>query len=179
MLKSKFVSALIEGFFVGAISLLAFAAESAEPGNSTRPAGPKVMPASNEAELAMKRFTVPPGFKIEVFAAEPHLANPVAFHVDEHGRFYVVETFRLGAGVLDIRGRRGWPGPEFMTSAPPERLANLADELLDADLANRTVDDRVSMLKKYFGSKIGTLASESDRVRLIEDRDGDGKADHD
>ncbi|MBI3414095.1 MAG: HEAT repeat domain-containing protein, partial [Verrucomicrobia bacterium] len=173
------MSALSEGFLVGAVGLLALATNAAEPGNASKSAGPKVMPASNEAELAMKRFTLPPGFKIELFAAEPHLANPVAFHVDEHGRFYVVETFRLGAGVLDIRGRRGWPGPEFMSSAPPERLANLADELLDADLANRTADDRVGMLKKYFGSKIGTLTNESDRVRLIEDRDGDGRADHD
>ena len=179
MLKLRFVSALVEGLLICVVSSFAFGTRAAELGNAPKPGSPKVAPASNEGELAMKRFTVPSGFKVELFAAEPHLANPVAFHVDERGRFFVVETFRHSAGVLDIRSRRGWPGPEFMSSASPERLAGLADELLDADLANRTVDDRVSMLKKYFGSKIGTLTSESDRIRLVEDRDGDGKADHD
>ena len=32
---------------------------------------------------------------MDLFAAEPLLANPVAFHIDEQGRFFVVETFRL------------------------------------------------------------------------------------
>ena len=38
---------------------------------------------------------MPAGLKVELFAAEPLLANPVAFCIDEQGRFYVAETFRL------------------------------------------------------------------------------------
>jgi glucose/arabinose dehydrogenase len=120
---------------------------------------------------------VPPGFKVDLFAAEPDLANPVAFHIDERGRFYVVETFRLSTGVLDIRGRKGWPNSDFLKSAPTERRAGLSDELLDVDLASRLVDDRIAMLRKYMGTKVKDLTIESDRLRLIEDRDGDGKAD--
>ncbi len=123
--------------------------------SGTKP--PKVAAASDEAERAIKRFEVAPGFKVEVFAAEPHLANPVAFHVDEKGRFYVVETFRLHDGVTDIRGHMDW---------------------LDEDLANRSVDDRLAMMERHLGAKISDYQQQSERISLIEDRDGDGKADH-
>src|SRR5215468_9411834 len=58
-----------------------------------------VAPASNEGELAIKRIKPAPGLKVDLWAAEPMLANPVAFCFDEQGRAYVCETFRLGAGV--------------------------------------------------------------------------------
>src|SRR5688572_22526445 len=64
----------------------------------------KVMPASGEAEAAVKQFRVPPGFKVELFAAEPRVANISAFDIDPSGKFYVVEVFRRrGGGVLDLR----------------------------------------------------------------------------
>jgi quinoprotein glucose dehydrogenase len=128
--------------------------------------------------MAIKRFRAPKGFKVELIAAEPLLANPVAFCIDEKGRIYVAETFRLADCALDIRERRAWPSAEFRESLSPERRAGLEDELLEADLACRTVEDRVAMLKKYFGSKIGQLTRETERVRLLEDQDGDGKMDH-
>jgi quinoprotein glucose dehydrogenase len=55
---------------------------------------PDVDPSSHEGEVAIARFRLPPGFKAELFAAEPLLANPVAFCIDERGRFYVAESFR-------------------------------------------------------------------------------------
>ena len=135
----------------------------------------RVKPASNEGQLAIKGFTLPEGFEVELTAAEPHLANPVAFHIDEKGRFFVVETFRHGAGVLDIRGRRDWPNQAFVESLSEERLAGLSDELLDADLASKSVDDRIAMLRYYMGDEADArLGVESDQIRLIEDRDGDG-----
>jgi quinoprotein glucose dehydrogenase len=117
---------------------------------------PKVLQASEEGELAMRRFVLPAGFQVELFAAEPDLANPVAFHIDEQGRFYVVETFRHSDGVLDIRGRRTW---------------------LDEDLAARTVDDRLAMLKRHLGENVWDLTRQTERIKLIEDTTGDGKAD--
>jgi quinoprotein glucose dehydrogenase len=44
-------------------------------------------------------------------------------------------------------------------------------------LACRTVEDRVAMYRKHLGKAVEDYAKEHDRVRLIEDRDGDGKAD--
>src|SRR5215831_13490957 len=79
---------------------------------------PDVKPASPEAEQRLRQFRVPAGMKVELWAAEPLLANPVAFSFDERGRCFVAETFRLHDGVPDIRGHMSW---------------------LDDDLASRTV----------------------------------------
>jgi quinoprotein glucose dehydrogenase len=117
---------------------------------------PQVQPASDEGELALKRFRLPKGLKAELVAAEPLLANPVAFSIDEQGRFYVAETFRLHAGVTDIRGHMSW---------------------LDDELAAKTVGERVAYMKRFEGKRLADYTKFSDRLRLIWDSDGDGKAD--
>lgn len=138
-------------------SVILFAGMAGAAGQSSNaPYNPYVAPASGEAEAAMKRFRIPKGFKVELFAAEPLLANPVAFHMDEQGRFFVAETFRVNAGVTDIRGHMNW---------------------LNDDLASRTVEDRVAMMRKYEGSRIEKYTAESERLRLIADTDNDGRAD--
>lgn len=116
------------------------------------------MPASDEGEQAIKKFIVAPGFSVELFAAEPQLANPVCFTVDFQGRFYVAETFRHHAGVTDMRGHQRW---------------------LDDDLAARTPEDRLAEMKKNLGLDYIKYTTEHERIRQIEDRDGDGRADHD
>ena len=121
------------------------------------PYQPTVVAASPEASIAMKAFKVPQGFALDLWAAEPLLANPVVFSFDEKGNAYVVETFRLHHGVTDTRGHMNW---------------------LDDDLASRTIDDRVAKYKKFLGKDFASYGVEHDRVRLVEDRDGDGKADH-
>src|SRR5579863_897976 len=42
-------------------------------------------------EEAMKRFQLPPGFRIELVAAEPEVVSPVALAFDERGRMFVAE----------------------------------------------------------------------------------------
>ena len=117
-----------------------------------------VAPASNEGELAIKHIKPAPGLKVDLWAAEPMLANPVAFSFDEKGRAYVCETFRLAAGVDDIRQIMSW---------------------LDEELASRTVDERLAEMKRHLGDKFETYTNHSERIRLLEDRAGLGKADHD
>jgi quinoprotein glucose dehydrogenase len=139
--------------FAGAVTV---SAVLSSPPDAARPYSPPVAPASGEAALALKRIRVPKGLRVDLFAAEPLLANPVCFCIDEHNRFYVAETFRLNAGVTDDREHMYW---------------------LDDDLASRTVADRVALYRKHLKDKFDTYAVEHDRVRLIEDTDGDGKAD--
>src|SRR4051794_4519342 len=55
---------------------------------------PFAAPKSDEGKDALAQFKTPPGFKVALFAAEPRLANPVSFTIDDQNRFYVVETFR-------------------------------------------------------------------------------------
>jgi quinoprotein glucose dehydrogenase len=117
---------------------------------------PTIAPASKEAEQAIAKFRAPAGLKIDLWAAEPLLANPVAFTFDEKGRCYVAETFRLHAGVTDIRGHLDW---------------------LDDDLACRTVADRLAMMRKHDGKNYDSYGVHHDRVRRLEDTTGSGKAD--
>lgn len=102
--------------------------------------------AAAQVQLADKNL------KVEVWAAEPLLANPVCFCFDEKGRCYVVETHRHTQGVPDTRGKP-W---------------------LDDDLACRTVADRVAMYKKY---NFPRYEENSERVKLIWDSTGSGKPD--
>lgn len=145
--------------FYGGIALCLGVAQphAAEPSAaSTNANPPKVASASDEGERAMKLIRVRPGMKISLFAAEPLVANPVAFSIDERGRFFVAETFRLHDGVTDIRGHMDW---------------------LDDDLASTSVADRVAFMKKHEGRRITAYTRQSDRVRLLWDKDHDGKAD--
>lgn len=155
MLNASLVSALLRAVFVGGI-LAATSLPAAEISERKGAYPPPVQSASDEGELALKRFRVAKGLKVELAAAEPHLANPVAFCIDEQGRFYVAETFRLHAGVTDIRGHMDW---------------------LDEELAVKTVEERVAYMTKHEGKRIADYTKHSDRVKFLWDSDGDGKAD--
>src|SRR5689334_14269047 len=48
-------------------------------------------PFSESAEKALSTFKLPPGFKMELVAAEPLISDPVDMAIDEEGRMYVVE----------------------------------------------------------------------------------------
>ncbi len=41
---------------------------------------------------ALKRMTVPEGFHVSVFAAEPDLVQPIAMTIDDRGRLWVIES---------------------------------------------------------------------------------------
>ena len=138
-----FLGIVVAGFLVGA---------APQP----KPYSPRIDPASDQWKEEQKRIQVPAGFKVDLWAAEPLLANPVCFAIDEKNRFYVAEDFRLHAGVTDIRSHMDW---------------------LDDDLACRTVEDRTAMLKRKLGDKVKEYGVEHDRIRLIEDTTGAGKAD--
>ena len=163
------VSALCANFSIGG-----YAAELVLP---TDVNAPRVAEASNEGLSAIPSFQVAEGFQVDLVAAEPHLANPVAFTIDEKGRFYVAETFRHTDGVLDIRGRLSWLHSSVRAALSEADRRRYSDELLDADLSSRTVDQRISYLKRYMGDEIIKMTQQSERISLITDRDGDGIAD--
>ena len=110
-----------------------------------------------EPELEIKQFKAPAGFKPELWAEEPQLANPVAMCIDEQGRVYVTETYRLiNGGVYDIRNHM---------------------DLYNEDLACRTIEDRLAMIQKHYGAAPFEFTNASEKVQLLEDRAGKGKAD--
>ena len=118
-----------------------------------------VAPASDEGKNAIPSFKHDPGLKIELWAAEPMLANPVAFTQDEKGRWYVAETFRQERGIEDDRSHKEW---------------------LDEDIAAKTLDDRMAEMKKHYPDPAKfaeKFTKYEDRIRRLEDTKGSGKAD--
>jgi quinoprotein glucose dehydrogenase len=107
-----------------------------------------------EAEVAAAAMRLPDGFSVAAVASEDKLANPVAFCFDPKGRIFVAETHRVYKGVEDNRMHMDW---------------------LDDDLAARTVADRRAFMVRRMGDQIGKWTEFSELVRLLEDRDGDGR----
>jgi putative membrane-bound dehydrogenase-like protein len=74
--------------------------------------------AGLSAEEACKKATLPPGFKMHVFAAEPEVVQPIAFCLDHRGRVWVAEGLtypkRRGHPPADNRpaSERAKPSPE-------------------------------------------------------------------
>ncbi|MBM3985819.1 MAG: glucose dehydrogenase, partial [Planctomycetes bacterium] len=117
---------------------------------------PFIEPASDEAAAHQALIRLADGLSASLWAAEPLLANPVAFALDARGEVYVAESFRVHKGVTDVREHMDW---------------------LDDDLSCETVADRVAMYRKWLGADFDSYAREHDRVRLLRDSDGDGAAD--
>ena len=154
-MKPSFLISRIAVFCIASIG--AVCAQTLELEPFERLPDPVVDPASDDARLALQRFSLPQGFKASLWAAEPMLANPVAIDFDEKGRLFVSETHRYRSSVLDIRGYMG---------------------MLELDLASRSIEDRMALHRKVFGEEATKqLAIESEVVRLVEDKDGDGVAD--
>ena len=138
------------------VAIIAIPAPPAVGQFENQPQTPKIAAASSEGREAIGGFRVPAGLKVELFAAEPLVANPVAFCVDHRGRVWVCETFRQKRGIEDNRDHGHW---------------------LDDDLAAQTVEDRVAYIRKHLGDKASEYTRHDDRIRLVLDKDGDGTAD--
>ena len=114
-------------------------------------------PAWSEATEGSKRFQLSSGLRLDVWAAEPQLSNSVAFAFDGKGQAYLAESDRWAISVFDITQKTNW---------------------LLADMAFRSVADRGAFLTNTFATNLSVLTRESEVVRRLADRDGDGRADH-
>jgi quinoprotein glucose dehydrogenase len=148
MLTSRFA------WLIGALfTTLCFAAQNSaqavEPAADGAPA----------AKAAMAAFRFPAGMQVELFAADPQVGNPVAIGIDERGRLFVAEEYRFNRGTEENRTR---------------------PFLLEDDLQLQTTDDRLAMFRKFadkFDGGMSWFSKYSDQIRVLEDRDGDGRAD--
>ena len=139
---------------------------------SAQEGAPKIAPASDEGERAIKAFKPARGLKIDLFAAEPMLANPVCFSIDEQGRVYVAETFRLHEGVLDIRDRADWEDPAILKKLGRD-VVN--DYMLNEELALTNHEDSNEMLRRHFGPRLHELIGKTEQiVQITPGPDGKG-----
>lgn len=126
-----------------------------------RQAGPPGPPTP--AEEAAKKMTVPPGFSVEVVAAEPDLVNPVAMAIDDRGRFWVTESFEYP---------RKEPGPGR------DRVKVLEDTDRDGRIDKVTVfAEGLNIPSGIAVGHGGVWVANSPDILFFEDKDGDLKAD--
>lgn len=112
---------------------------------------------SAAADQAAK-LQLAPGLQMKVWATEPQLSNGVAFHFDPKGRAWIAESHRWSRSIFDITHQTNW-------------LLN--------DLAFHNVPERTAFLQAQFDAiDPEFLTRDSEIIRLVEDRDGDGRADH-
>ncbi len=160
-LRMKFTFSTLAAFL--GLSLHAFSADAVGGGAKSGQLKPAprlpVYPPKDSKDAAERNFQkakLPEGFSGDIWASEPLLANPVAFCFDGRGRMFVAETHRYRTSVLDIR-HYYW--------------------MIEDDLASRNQTDWMASIKKNFPKDWQQLEKESELVRLVEDSNGDGKAD--
>jgi quinoprotein glucose dehydrogenase len=163
------------------VSLLALLAPLALPAAEADVSAVTSAGATDDAATAIRKFRAAPGMKIDLFAAEPMLANVVSFAFDEHGRCYVVESNRRRTSVFDIRGLGEWLDSDYSFRTVEDR-ANFFRTTLSP--ANSKLPDflkaKRNLLSDY--NQDGTLdwhdlEVQSERIRLLVDTNADGRAD--
>ncbi len=111
---------------------------------------------------ALATFEIEPGFRIELFAAEPDVVDPVDMEIDENGRIYVVEN---PGYPLEVQGKLG-------------RVKLLRDLDGDGRPDRATVfADNLTMPTGVMRWKEGILVTDAPDVWYLEDTDGDDRAD--
>ncbi len=131
-------------------------AQAKQDDKTPKPKTAILEPATDEGEAAIAQFKYPENLKCELYAAEPDVANIVAFHRDYQGNLYVCETFRQEKGVEDNRRHAHW---------------------MDEELAAQTVQDRIDYIRKYIPDADTAYTEHDDRIRLLRDTNGNGKPD--
>ena len=112
-----------------------------------------------------KKFKVPKGFEVRLFASEPEVVNPVAMTWDERGRLWVVELYEYPKGAA--KGQKG-----------RDRIKILEDVDADGKADKVTVfADGFSLATGIALGNGGVYLGAAPNLYFLEDTNGDDKAD--
>ena len=117
------------------------------------------------AERSMERIVVPPELRLELFASEPEIVNPIAFTWDERGRLWVAETV-------------DYPNELRTSSDGRDRIKILEDTDGDGRADRSTVfADGLSIPTGLVCSHDGVIVAQAPDMLYLADTDGDDRAD--
>ena len=151
-------------FASASCSLLIVVSASAASKQLTGQHAPATTPALSPAE-AGKKFKVPSGFEVRLFAAEPDVINPVAMTWDERGRLWVVELYEYPLGAA--------PGAK-----PRDRIKIIEDTDLDGKADKVTVfADGLNLATGILIGNGGVYVGQAPEFLFLQDTDGDDIAD--
>ncbi|MFK7909782.1 MAG: PVC-type heme-binding CxxCH protein [Akkermansiaceae bacterium] len=140
-----------------ASSLMAIAVTDGKPEKIEGTANPEAIPTADPEKALLSTIKYPKGMTARLFAREPDVQDPTALTFDDQNRLYLAETHRFERGVVDNRRNGHWVQDDYELTHPDERL---------------------EMYKKYSDKKpLEYFTKYSEKIRVLEDRDGDGKCD--
>ncbi|GIT13123.1 MAG: hypothetical protein CM1200mP34_5290 [Verrucomicrobiales bacterium] len=124
-----------------------------------------ILPLPKSPQESLRSMEFLPGYRIELMAAEPLVADPVAFEWDEAGRLWVAEMADYPLG-LDGKGE------------PGGRVRWLEDRNGDGGYDHSTVFlDGLAFPTGVMPWRDGVLISAAPDILFARDTDGDGRAD--
>jgi putative membrane-bound dehydrogenase-like protein len=146
------------------VASVAIAAASARAADDSIPHNQDAPP--NEArspEEAAAKMTVPPGFSVEVVAAEPDIVNPVAMTFDERGRVWITESLEY---------------PRREPGVGRDRIKVLEDTDGDGRMDKFTIfAEGLNIPSGIAVGYGGVWVANSPDLLFLQDTDGDGRAD--
>ena len=117
------------------------------------------------AAESMKYTQVPIGFRLELFAAEPQIVNPIYMQWDERGRLWVAESVDYPNEIKD--GRKG-----------NDRIKILEDTDGDGKCDSvKIFADGLNIPTSFTFSRGGIIVAHAPEFIFFKDTDGDDKAD--
>lgn len=129
-----------------------------DPGKIEGTANSEKFPAQDPDKALLSTITYPGEMKARVYARQPDALNVTAIAFDEQNRLYLAETHRFDRGIEDNRRNLHWLRDEIALTSTAERL---------------------QMYQKHAAVKpLEYYTRHAEKIRVLEDRDGDGKMDH-
>src|SRR5262245_56901585 len=174
-LLTSIVIAAVVGVAVTMLTLHVAAQAPAVPPRTSKVPGnqwPPALAAPTTAlplhpEEALKTFSVPPGYHVELVAAEPLVDSPILIDFDADGRMWVVE---MPSFLPDDSGHDA--------TEPIDRIAVLEDTNNDGKMDKRTVfADHLVAPRAIKVLADGVLIGDPPNLWFMRDTNGDLKAD--
>ena len=135
------------------------------PNYERRSPAPRFQQPLSTGEAA-KHVQIPPGFELQLFAAEPLIAgNPVAMAWDERGRLWIAES-------------RDYPNSPQPAGQGNDAIKILEDTNHDGRADRVTVfADKLSIVSSLVFANGGIIVSQAGEMVALKDTNGDDRAD--